>query len=599
MLKQILTLALIAFNFLLLAQNITHGPVIGGVTPDKARMYVRTDSIQTFAIEMDTDSNFSAPISFANTTNGNLDNTVITDLTGLQSNTRYYYRIMFDGVADQRKGSFRTFPQDGETGHYVFVTGSCQETPNMKTYELMPSYDPMIMIHTGDFSYPDYQIANGYPEVYDRVEEGYRKRYEEPEMLEMLWDVPIAYTPDNHDSWGNSSIGTLRPKNRTVNGKLENYIQVDSVSQQAKDNCLQAYQDFFPGYQMVDSSKAYYHKFTMGNIEFFMLDTRSLSTPYSETFRFDTSDSLWVFDPKPGQSIVGDDQMNWLLNGLSSSTADWKFVVCGVPFNKKIKTIIDVGLSLQNFEFEVAGENGTGFRLACSMSDWWGGFPKDINQLLNHVNGNNIQGVMFISGDSHHNVMDTGENSGLPELNASGLSVATTELAYQIAQYASILGQPPITDSLWNAGGNGLYNENFKNAFGKIEVFGSDSVQMCIIDEDDVTLSCMTIYPDGKVTSIGELNPNQDLFEESWVANIFPNPNNGEMTVELNDKIQFEDLDQVAVVSINGVVFKDIEVNPISSASFQLSVKGLSSGTYYVILASKEGRFAYKSFVKM
>ncbi|MEX0811743.1 MAG: alkaline phosphatase D family protein [Chitinophagales bacterium] len=596
--KSFFTAFFVLIVYSLFAQNITHGPVIGGVTPEKARMYIRADSVQAFTIEMDTDSNFSAPISFANTTNANLDNSVITDLTGLQSNTRYYYRVMFDGMADQRKGSFRTFPQDGEAGHYVFVTGSCQETPNMKTYELMPTYEPHLMIHTGDFSYPDYQIANGYPNDYARVEEGYRKRYEEPEMVEMLWDVPIAYTPDNHDNWGNSSIGNLRPKNKSVNGKLVNYIEIDSATQQGKDNCLKAYQDFFPGYKLVDSTKAYYRKFTMGNIEFFMLDTRSLSTPYSETFRFDTNDSLWVFDPKPGQSIVGQDQMNWLLDGLSNSTADWKFVVCGVPFNKKIKTIIDVGLSLQSFEFEVAGETGTGFRLAASMSDWWGGFPDDINKLLNHVKGNGINGVMFISGDTHHNVMDTGENSGLPEINASGLSVATTELAYQIAQYASLLGQPPITDSLWNAGGNGLYNENFKNAFGKIEVFGRDSVQMCIIDEDDVTLSCMTIYPDGKVVSIEELNPDARFLEENWIGNIYPNPNNGKMRIELNETLPFEEIQDLSVISMDGKIYNN-RIAPINGHSFELYVPNLSSGIYYVVLKNKDGRFAYKSFVKL
>jgi alkaline phosphatase D len=597
-----LFLALLQFTLcsatILTAQSITHGPVIGGVTANSVRMYVRTTTVQSFAIELSTDSNFSNTLIFNNTTQANLDNSVITDLTNLQPNTKYYYRVKFNGVIDNRKGSFITFPVEGEAGNYVFVTGSCQETPNMKTFDVMPKYNPRMLIHSGDFTYPDYQIGAGYPTNYNKIEEAYRKRYEEPVMKDMLLNMPIAYMPDNHDNWGTAGVGVTRPRYTTdIDGKVVNFFEIDSATQDEKNNCLKGYQTLFPGYKVVDSTKAHYHSFKMGNTEFFMLDTRSLSDNYVQAYRYDTIDSLWIFDPPAGHSIIGNEQMNWLLNGLSNSTADWKFLVSGVPFNKKIKQIIDVGLTLQNLVLTIAGETGTGFRLGVSFSSYWAAYPEDIDTLLNHVKNNDIKGVLLVSGDTHHNVMDNGINAGLPEINASGLSVATTELAYQIAQYAPILGQPPITDSLWNAGGNGLFNQNFKNAFGKIEVFGSDSVSMCIIDEDDVTLSCMTIYKDGTVSNVEDLNPDKELLQESWIQKIYPNPNNGNMIVELDNNMEFSKLTSINIVSLSGKVINNAIVKPVNKNTFEVIVPNLSAGTYYVVAIAKQGKSAYRSFM--
>lgn len=129
-----------------------------------------------------------------------------------------------------------------------------------------------------------------------------------------------------------------------------------------------------------------------------------------------------------------------------------------------------------------------------------------------------INNVMVISGQTHHNVMDDGTNSYFSELNASGLSVLSTELAYQMNLNAPLFGQPPIVDSLWNSGVNGLFNTNFLNGFGKVEVYGADSVKMCIIDEDNVALSCMTVYSDGTdsnnvgLLSNGYLNGDWDVY---------------------------------------------------------------------------------------
>ena len=49
---------------------------------------------------------------------------------------------------------------------------------------------------------------------------------------------------------------------------------------------------------------------------------------------------------------------------------------------------------------------------------------------------------------------------------------------------------------LWNEGGQGIHNNNFKDAFGKVEVFGKDSIRMSCIDKDE-KLICSYTLKDG------------------------------------------------------------------------------------------------------
>jgi hypothetical protein len=110
---------------------------------------------------------------------------------------------------------------------------------------------------------------------------------------------------------------------------------------------------------------------------------------------------------------------------------------------------------------------------------------------------------LFVSGDSHVNMLDDGTNAGIPEINASGLSVAEFDkkLFYFIELLAPALGYPAIIDSVWNKGGTGLGNTNFKNGFGTIEVFGNDSLKVCAIDEDGAIISCMTLSSSNKTSA--------------------------------------------------------------------------------------------------
>lgn len=552
------------------AQFITHGPAIGGLTPHNARMYLRTASAQNFAVQLSQDSLFTKTRTYAAHTIAQNDTTAIVELNLLQPNKRYFYRVLFNDIPDAKQGSFRTFPPDGSKGNYVFATGSCQETPNMKVFDVITQHQPNLFLHTGDWTYPSYQLDNSYPANYETVKKAWQRHYEELQMKEMLLTVPIDYVPDDDDGFGPTrnfwwGIGYTQDP---VTQEVYNFFTHDTITPIMRSNVMRGYTDFFPGYtQLPDTSIGLYHSFIMGNCEFFFLDTRSNADVPTQAYTYDAQTNRWAFNPPPGHKIIGDKQMQWLKNGLKNSTADWKFLVGGVPFNKNIRLLIDFALNFQNIALSIAGFEGTGFRLSASFSGYWAGYPEEQNDLLNFIAQNDLKDVIVLSGDTHHNVMDNGENAGLPELNASGLSVTGTNLAYFLDLFSNLIpNAPSVRNSIWNSGGNGLGNNNFKNAFGKVEVFQADSVRLSVIDEDNAVISYITLPHSGKTQNTAA-TPKTNIIES-----VYPiPPTGGQLIIRLHhqhlilptDKCYFTDLSgkQIASVPISDFVFNTAEVN--------------------------------------
>jgi hypothetical protein len=71
----------VAVNVLLQAQFITHGPVIGAVSPESCKMYLRTAVPASIEIELSTSLKFLPEKSFkANITNANGQSVMVTPL---------------------------------------------------------------------------------------------------------------------------------------------------------------------------------------------------------------------------------------------------------------------------------------------------------------------------------------------------------------------------------------------------------------------------------------------------------------------------------------------------------------------------------------
>ncbi len=468
----------ILFQTAILAQFLTHGPIVGGVTHNSASFVVRTDGNARIAIELATNPEFSdAFISLKEHSREDNDFWARVPVKQLRAQTRYYYRAVINGesVPNDTPRSFTSFPEPGTVSTFTFLTGSCQQNPRDAAsnigsiFPIMANEDAAFLTHQGDWGYPDTTDTESNPENYysldySRVQSNYRSMYDPAFPMDVLLaKMPVAYTYDDHDYVNNNADGTYP----------------------GKANAIAGYSKMFPGYPRSEMENGIWHKFSYGNIDVFMVDNRSQRDPNLDAFTGLGSDSA-SFNPGPDHSILGDEQMAWLLSELAQSTADWKFISSGTTFNPGIRAGIELTMLLEAVTDSIETPRGKAdpLDIAIGFSDVWAAFPADIERLTRHVLDNEIENVIFLSGDSHNSGIDDGSSSIFPEMMAGPLDRRNSETVALLESVGVFV---------YNQGGHTIDQLDFGNAYGRVTVFGADSVRLEAVSENGGVLGSHTV----------------------------------------------------------------------------------------------------------
>ncbi len=462
------TIFLVSFllPIFLLAQNITHGPVIGGLTYNSFRIYARTNTPTTIEVQLSTSQLFTAYTSEYLTTSISKDNSGILTVKNLQAGTKYFYRLKINKVQQGDAGSFTTFPKDGQKGNYALLFGSCtDDTSSDAVFIEMQQHQCNLFLETGDWMYSDAlnDPENGafFANDYYKVEGQYREKYSSANMNQFMLYNPIDYIYDDHDFVNNNATKSEGIEFEvTISGVIPTVYPFPAY---ARTNSIKGYVEHFPGYTMIDTTEGIYHKITLGNIDLFVIDDRSMRS--SNVNGLQEIGGNYYFIGDTSQTILGKKQLNWLLSGLKNSTADWKIIVSGVTFNKKYQEVLNDLLALPNL---------LGVPMGSAMMDGWAGYPLEQDSILNFIKEECINNVVVISGDSHTSAIDDGTNAGLPEIMAANLHKSNSQIVWLIKNLLGV--------DCWNVGGQGIGNSNFNNTFGKMETYQDDSLVMKLYD---------------------------------------------------------------------------------------------------------------------
>ena len=202
-------------------------------------------------------------------------------------------------------------------------------------FRLMARARPDLMLWLGDNTYlrePDWSSASG-------IRSRYRKSRGVADLQPFLACCSHYAIWDDHDFGPNDSDWTNPLKKQS----------------------LKAFNDYWANPSAgLDGCKGVFFKFTWGDAEFFMLDDRYHRTPNRAP-------------QGEGRTMLGERQIDWLLDGLSSSIATFKIVACG---NQVLNT---------HHRYE-------------RMAD----YPEDLSRILAGIAERRISGVLFLSGDRHH-----------------------------------------------------------------------------------------------------------------------------------------------------------------------------------------------------
>lgn len=347
---------------------VTHGPRAGAVTESTAKIWVRGCSAADVNVQYKApgETSWGQIDSAATKTDLGKDGTAIVELTGLQPNTAYTFRVAVDGQAeDSLSGSFQTMPSADQPGVMSFVFGAdIRPEGSRAVFSTLLQQKPAFAIFYGDQIYVDPQLPPEEPhfDVHGKqdYEAVYRNAWAEPAFAKFIANTSTFLMWDDHEI-------------------LNDWDKQDASPFQW---ALPAYQE----YQGSANPEPYrpgvlYYVVRAGPAELFVLDERSYRSANDQ--RDDQLKTMLGIGQKA-------DLETWLLN----STAKFKFIVSPVMWSDFAK----------------------------HTEEAWPSFSHERNEILDYVRDHHVPGVILLSGDEHWTVVLRLTPWGLYELAPTPLA---------------------------------------------------------------------------------------------------------------------------------------------------------------------------------
>jgi len=272
-------------------------------------------------------------------TNKDKDFTAVAAVQGLKPDTRYYYELMVDGQKQPKRWSFRTFPTPGtKTKFQIGFGGGAGYTPwHERMWNTITAHKLRAFLFLGDNVYIDNPTR---PAVQQYC---YYRRQSRPEFRGFVAATAIHAIWDDHDFTTNDSGGG--PEIAKPAWKIP-------VWRLFRDNWNNPY------YAGGESQPGCWFNFSIGDVDFFMLDGRY----YREKPK--------VKNP----SMLGPVQKQWLFKKLKSSTATFRVLASPVPWAYGAKP---------------------------GSRDPWQGYKEEREEIFSFLEANKIDGVILLSADRH------------------------------------------------------------------------------------------------------------------------------------------------------------------------------------------------------
>jgi len=333
-------------------QLLEAGPMLGHVELEEANLWLQTTRPSRFEIKYWKKNNQN-PIrhSYRGTTDKRESNTSQIKLANLDEGTTYRYEVYVDST----KINF-SYPTEFTTLQYwqwrkpppdfTLALGSClyindpdDDRPgepyggDPAIMETIAGMNPDLMLWMGDNIY--YREPDFYSE--EQMDERYRDARNTPEMQRLLATAVNLATWDDHDYGPNNADRTYR----------------------MREEALDIFKRYWsnPGYG-IKGTAGVFTRYKYADAEFFLTDDRYHRAPNR------------LKDPE--KPFLGEEQLQWLLEGLVSSEATFKFVVVG---NQVTNTMNEHEAMIQ--------------------------YKKEYRKLINFLDKHNVEGVVFLSGDRH------------------------------------------------------------------------------------------------------------------------------------------------------------------------------------------------------
>lgn len=336
------------------------------------------------------------------------DFTINMDLEGfLQPNQRYFYRFNY-GQISSRTGRCHTLPE-GSLNNVKMAVVTCQDytTGFYNAYNHLADEDIHCVIHLGDFIY-EYAKYEGFEDAivhpltlpsgsnvamdladYRHIYKEYRKDKNLQRAMEMH---SFIVTWDDHETADNAYWDYERD---TLGVPSHPYQQENNVEKlrRLRRDAQQAWIEYVPARVKVDEAASHafdylqiYRAFQFGDlVDLYMTDSRTYRTkePCKDGNAWQ---NYWCTDyENESQTMLGQEQRDWLINGMVNSNAKWK--VWGN----------------QTLLAQLAG-TAFGRPLVYANYDAWDGYQWEREKILSSIKDNQVDNFVVLTGDLHTSI---------------------------------------------------------------------------------------------------------------------------------------------------------------------------------------------------
>ncbi|MEM1135259.1 MAG: alkaline phosphatase D family protein, partial [Bacteroidota bacterium] len=326
------------------------------------------------------------------TTNQDRDFTVKVDVTGLNPATTYFY--VFSALEKNSIiGRTRTTP-DGDANQLRFAVVSCSnyQAGYFNAYrKIAERKDLDAIIHLGDYIYEYAAGAGTYGFDSTRLDRinipdneiltliDYRTRYSlyrlDPDLRAAHQQHPIIAVWDDHES-----------ANDAYKDGAENHNEGEGSWEDRKEISKKVYFEWLPIRDETDQK--IYRTISYGNLaDLIMLDTRLEGREEQILNVADTN--LYA----PERTLLGETQKAWFLDELQNSSAKWKVIG-----NQVIFADFNVWWSVDP---TAAPPLNSAIGVESIFLDIWDGYPAERDSIINFISGNEIDNVVWLTGDFH------------------------------------------------------------------------------------------------------------------------------------------------------------------------------------------------------
>lgn len=379
---------------------LNNGCASGDVTSSQAVLWTRTDRPAQLQVKISDNPEFQNSQSYYGGF-GLAENDFNTKavVSGLKPDTQYFYSLQAESLespgilGEPILGSFKSasisprkairFCWSGDTAGQGW--GIDRNRGGMQIYQAMLSQKPDFFVHSGDQIYADGPIEeavtlddgslwkNELIEAKTRVaestqdfRENYYYNFLDDHLRRFHAEVPVYYQWDDHEVVNNWYPGEILDDDRY---SVKSASLLAARSRRAMFDCN-------PIANNIDHPERIYRKISYGPLlEMFFLDLRSYRGPNSRNRQPQKS---------PETAFMGDRQLQWLKQALTSSTATWKIICSDMPIGLMVP---DGPENAEN------GANGDGPALGREL---------EIADLLSFIHRQNIANVHFITADVHY-----------------------------------------------------------------------------------------------------------------------------------------------------------------------------------------------------